>query len=631
MQMLFLQYLVVAVLLSTAGGVTDPGDTQALLDFAASVNQPNLWLSGSDPCDNSWPYVGCNGPKTRVISLIMCETNTELALSFVGTIPESIGNLSALETLRLCNLGIVGTSFFISRIVNLTTSSAFEGTLPSGLGRLTAARDLEISRMTRAFLKPSIGINGTIPDMRNLSSLTRLKFAELAMFGTIPAWLGQLTSLTELGLNLMTPKNFLLGEYVQGFNGTIPASLGNLTNLKQLDLSDNSLTGTIPSSLRNLKRLEYLLLYGQRRLNYTGLTGELPSWLGEMDSLVELQLQESSLEGEIPLTLGLRSQMGYLDISSNSLNGTIPGAILANMTMLVHLFLKANNFSGTIPDVFGNHSKLEHLDLSFNVNLHGTLPRALSNLSVLTELNVEGSGISGCLAAAKANLADGNCKASGAPLVCSCHPNCTALSTCTRCGMGNTCYDSLYVLGATCDGDGDCDSGFCSNLACASVPLPTATSPPLVVASNLGGAIAAIVVSLIVAIGVALIVGLLIRRQLKLKRKATQTKGYEKGSAQPLLRALAVSASDLQIVQELGKGSSGSVHLATYNGEFVAVKRLNFQSVHSPDDLEELLSEANVMASIRENKNVVKLIGVCRDESSPAIVMVRWDFTAIGL
>ena len=62
-------------------------------------------------------------------------------------------------------------------------------------------------------------------------------------------------------------KLFLLKNNLKG---TIPSSLGSLTRLEELDLDENNLEGTIPSSLASLTRLTYL------SLQYNTLTGLVP-------------------------------------------------------------------------------------------------------------------------------------------------------------------------------------------------------------------------------------------------------------------------------------------------------------------------------------------------------------------
>ena len=59
-------------------------------------------------------------------------------------------------------------------------------------------------------------------------------------------------------------------------SGPIPSELGNLTALEELDLGPNDLSGPIPSELGNLTALRYLYLYGN------ALSGPIPPWLGNL-------------------------------------------------------------------------------------------------------------------------------------------------------------------------------------------------------------------------------------------------------------------------------------------------------------------------------------------------------------
>ena len=73
----------------------------------------------------------------------------------------------------------------------------------------------------------------------------------------------------------------LLGNQL---SGPIPSELGNLANLQELNLWGNQLSGPIPSELGNLANLEHLWL----RRNQ--LSGPIPSELGNLANLRGLSL-----------------------------------------------------------------------------------------------------------------------------------------------------------------------------------------------------------------------------------------------------------------------------------------------------------------------------------------------------
>ena len=62
-----------------------------------------------------------------------------------------------------------------------------------------------------------------------------------------------------------------------GLTGSIPSEIGNLTNLTSLNLTLNGLTGSIPLEIGNLNNLNKLLLGGN------DLTGEIPESICDLD------------------------------------------------------------------------------------------------------------------------------------------------------------------------------------------------------------------------------------------------------------------------------------------------------------------------------------------------------------
>ena len=79
-----------------------------------------------------------------------------------------------------------------------------------------------------------------------------------------------------------------------GLTGEIPSEIGNLINLTHLNLGLNELTGDIPPSIGNLTSLTILRLY------YNELTGEIPAEIGNLTNLTYMTLRYNQLTGEIP-------------------------------------------------------------------------------------------------------------------------------------------------------------------------------------------------------------------------------------------------------------------------------------------------------------------------------------------
>ena len=165
-----------------------------------------------------------------------------------------------------------------------------------------------------------------------------------------------------------------------GLSGRIPSELGNLANLNFLTLGENQLSGRIPSELGNLGSLETLHLSGNQ------LSGRIPSELGNLTNLNSLALFDNQLSGRIPSELGNLANLRYLDIAYNQLTNEIPGT-LGNLDSLVSLRLAGNDLSGRIPSEMGNLGSLETLHLSGN-QLTDELPEELGNLVDLVSLDV---------------------------------------------------------------------------------------------------------------------------------------------------------------------------------------------------------------------------------------------------
>ena len=183
-----------------------------------------------------------------------------------------------------------------------------------------------------------------------------------------------------------------------GLSGTIPSELGNLSALVRLELDQNELTGTIPPELGRLDKLWRL------SLNSNQLTGEIPSELGNLINLRSLNFDVNQLVGPIPVELGNLVNLELLSLSVNRLTGPIP-AELGRLVNLGELSLYINQLTGEIPASLGDLVNLGRLHLDNN-QLTGALPGWLNRLSNLGVLDLGYNNLTGEIPAGLGNLSN---------------------------------------------------------------------------------------------------------------------------------------------------------------------------------------------------------------------------------
>ncbi|CAL4990893.1 unnamed protein product [Urochloa decumbens] len=174
-------------------------------------------------------------------------------------------------------------------------------------------------------------------------------------------------------------------------HGALSPHLGNLSSLVLLNLTRTGVTGPIPAELGSLHRLRFLDLW------VNDLSGTIPNTIGNLTRLELLRLSENSLLGQIPpqLLQSMRN-LEWFSLAWNELSGNIPLYLFNNTPSLKHINLENNSLSGPIPAFLGNLSELDYLTLQEN-QFSGLVPATIGNgipalkLLAVSWNNLEGS------------------------------------------------------------------------------------------------------------------------------------------------------------------------------------------------------------------------------------------------
>lgn len=159
--------------------------------------------------------------------------------------------------------------------------------------------------------------------------------------------------------------------------GPIPDSIGRLVNLRLLSLGEytggNGFTAApLPDCIRHLRRLEALFMAN------CNLTGSIPSWIGGLTELRQLDMQRNMIVGECVCEYSLS-------------NTTQKDYVLFYICLSVDLFIYTfiHSCTGTIPEAIGNCSNLLYLNLKDNEGLCGEIPtQPLIHLTRLNRLSL---------------------------------------------------------------------------------------------------------------------------------------------------------------------------------------------------------------------------------------------------
>ncbi|XP_060218022.1 receptor-like protein Cf-9 homolog [Lycium barbarum] len=214
-------------------------------------------------------------------------------------------------------------------------------------------------------------LEGPIPrSLVNCTSLQVLDLGNNKIHDIFPIWLERLQELEVLILKS------------NRFHGPISASQTKLPfpNLRIFDLSVNSFTGSLPKKI--LKGFKAMMNMDAHKSGpeYMGAYyyGNFTTHYYESVTLV---MKNQETEFKKILTI-----FTIIDLSRNKFEGEIP-KFIGNLNSLRLLNLSRNNLTGHIPVGMRNMSTLEALDLSFN-RLTGKIPMELASLTFLVVLNL---------------------------------------------------------------------------------------------------------------------------------------------------------------------------------------------------------------------------------------------------
>ena len=158
----------------------------------------------------------------------------------------------------------------------------------------------------------------------------------------------------------MTSLVYFVMSYNQ-LTGAVPSTMGRLHHLFDLELHNNYLT-SLPPELSNLQALTSL------SMGFNSLSGPLPSSIGHLSGLVGLFLENNQFNGTLPSSLSLLTSLKQLELDHNLFSGEIPSS-LASMVQLETLHLNDNRLEGALPVELGLHMDHRMVSLFLSNNL----------------------------------------------------------------------------------------------------------------------------------------------------------------------------------------------------------------------------------------------------------------------
>uniref|UniRef100_A0A1J3FDU6 non-specific serine/threonine protein kinase n=2 Tax=Noccaea caerulescens TaxID=107243 RepID=A0A1J3FDU6_NOCCA len=170
-------------------------------------------------------------------------------------------------------------------------------------------------------------------------------------------------------------------------DGEISPAIGDLKSLLSIDLRSNRLSGQIPDEIGDCSSLKKL------DLSFNELSGDIPFSISKLKQLEELYLKNNQLIGPIPSTLSQIPNLKILDLAQNNLSGEIPRLIYWN-EVLQYLGLRGNNLVGNISPELCQLTGLWYFDVRNN-SLTGSIPETIGNCTAFQVLDLSYNQLTG--------------------------------------------------------------------------------------------------------------------------------------------------------------------------------------------------------------------------------------------
>jgi hypothetical protein len=317
-------------------------ERQALLDLYASTDGDH-WLAhdnwnGPPGTECSWWGIICDATESHVVQLAFGQADSWVPSHLVGTLPASIGQLTALQYLFIAKNAISGPLpplNGLSALIGIDMyGDSITGPFPSlaglsnlqyviaGGNRFDATPDFAGLDSLTEFSARGGFFGGSFPDLSGAPNLTWVDLSSNYLVGPVPS-LEALTQLTHLDVS----QNYL--------GGTLPRLGVDPTNPDvSIDFSYNLFLGAIPP--------EYMALP-----NFNGADNQLTGTIPPLQATtLGIGLNDNLLEGPLPSFAAAPNLRGFA-ASNNALSGQVPtlGPLIQS------LWVDNNMLDGSLPPV----------------------------------------------------------------------------------------------------------------------------------------------------------------------------------------------------------------------------------------------------------------------------------------